>query len=206
MVRHESSGYFKPELNHMLTNFTMQVNFRPSKFMLELLPDYAGPMDTPLEPRWLDSEERQAWLAFIGVLMRLPPALDRQLQRDADLSHFEYTVLAGLSEAPDRTRRMSDLAGFAESGLPRLSQVVARLEKRGWVRRLPDPTDGRTTLATLTEEGWEKIVCAAPGHVEAVRSLVFDPLTKTQSRQLSEICQRIMRSIDPDDRCLRDID
>lgn len=190
----------------MLIKFMMQVNCHSCKFMLELLPGYDGPMDTPVEPRWLDGEERQAWLAFIGVLMRLPPALDRQLQHDADLSHFEYTVLAGLSEAPERTRRMSDLAGFAESGLPRLSQVIARLEKRGWVRRSPDPTDGRTTLATLTEDGWEKIVSAAPGHVEAVRSLVFDPLTKTQSRQLSEICQRIMRSIDPDDRCLRGAD
>lgn len=161
-----------------------------------------GSMDTPVEPRWLNDEERQAWLAFTGVLMRLPPLLDGQLQRDAGLSHFEYVVLAVLSEAPDRTRRMSDLAGFAESGLPRLSQVVARLEKRGWVRRSPHPTDGRTTLATLTEVGWKTIVDAAPGHVEAVRRLVFDPLTKTQSRQLGEICQRIMRSIDPDDRCL----
>lgn len=156
-----------------------------------------------MEPRWLSSDERQAWLAFVGVMMRLPPALDAQLQRDAGLSHFEYLVLAGLSEAPDHTRRMSDLAGFAESGLPRLSQVVARLEKRGLVRRSPDPSDGRITLASLTEAGWEKVVQTAPGHVEAVRTLVFDPLTKAQSRQLAEIGQRIMRAIDPDDRCLR---
>jgi DNA-binding MarR family transcriptional regulator len=160
-------------------------------------------MESSVEPRWLSSDERQAWLAFVGVMMRLPPALDAQLQRDAGLSHFEYLVLAGLSEAPDHTRRMSDLAGFAESGLPRLSQVVARLEKRGLVRRSPDPSDGRITLASLTEAGWEKVVQTAPGHVEAVRTLVFDPLTKAQSRQLAEIGQRIMRAIDPDDRCLR---
>jgi DNA-binding MarR family transcriptional regulator len=160
-------------------------------------------MDTSIEPRWLSSEERQTWLTVVGVMMRLPGALDAQLQRDAGLSHFEYLVLAGLSEAPERTRRMSDLAGFAESGLPRLSQVVGRLEKRGWVRRSPDPSDGRITLATLTEEGWEKVVQTAPGHVEAVRTLVFDPLTKAQVRQLTDIGQRIMRAIDPDDRCLR---
>ncbi|GAB2717989.1 MarR family winged helix-turn-helix transcriptional regulator [Arthrobacter bambusae] len=156
-----------------------------------------------MEPRWLSSDERQAWLAFVGIMMRLPPALDAQLQRDAGLSHFEYLVLAGLSEAAGHTRRMSDLAGFAESGLPRLSQVVARLEKRGLVRRSPDPSDGRITLAALTDAGWEKVVQTAPGHVEAVRTLVFDPLTKAQSRQLAEIGQRIMRAIDPDDRCLR---
>lgn len=163
-------------------------------------------MDTSIEPRWLTSEERQTWLTLVGVMMRLPGALDAQLQRDAGLSHFEYLVLAGLSEAPERTRRMSDLAGFAESGLPRLSQVVGRLEKRGWVRRSPDPSDGRITLATLTEEGWEKVVQTAPGHVEAVRTLVFDPLTKPQVRQLTDIGQRIMRAIDPDDRCLRGTD
>ena len=163
-------------------------------------------MDTSIEPRWLSSEERQTWLTVVGVMIRLPGALDAQLQRDAGLSHFEYLVLAGLSEAPERTRRMSDLAGFAESGLPRLSQVVGRLEKRGWVRRSPDPSDGRITLATLTEEGWEKVVQTAPGHVEAVRTLVFDPLTKAQVRQLTDIGQRIMRAIDPDDRCLRTTD
>lgn len=163
-------------------------------------------MNTSDGPRWLDSEERQTWLALIGVMMRVPPLLDVQLQRDAGVSHFEYMVLAGLSEASDRTLKMSDLAGFAESGLPRLSQVIGRLEKRGWVRRSPDPTDGRATLATLTEDGWEMIQNSAPNHVEAVRRLVLDPLTKKQSRQLGEICQRIMRGIDPDDRCLRSED
>jgi DNA-binding MarR family transcriptional regulator len=161
-------------------------------------------MEQVSEPRWLSSEERDVWLSLVAVMMKLPAALDTQLQQDAGLSHFEYMVLAGLSEAPARTRRMSDLAGFTESGLPRLSQVVGRLEKRGWVRRSTDPSDGRITLATLTDEGWEKITQTAPGHVEAVRSLVFDPLTKAQSRQLGSIGKRIMGAIDPEDRCLRE--
>lgn len=160
-------------------------------------------MDHADETRWLSSDERDVWLTLVGIMTKLPAALDAQLQRDAGLSHFEYMVLAGLSEAPARTRRMSDLAGFTESGLPRLSQVVSRLEKRGWVNRSTDPVDGRITLATLTEEGWRKIVRTAPGHVEAVRSLVFDPLTKAQSRQLGGIGRRIMTAVDPDDRCLR---
>ncbi|MDQ5840534.1 MAG: MarR family transcriptional regulator [Chloroflexota bacterium] len=159
-------------------------------------------METSVEPRWLTSEERRAWMALGSVLIRLPAALDAQLQREADLSLFEYGVLAGLSEAPDRTLRMSDLAVLAEGSLPRLSQVVGRLEKRGWVCRTPDPTDGRYTLATLTQEGWNKVVRTAPGHVEAVRNLVFDVLTRTQVGQLTNIGQRIMHSIDPDDRCL----
>jgi DNA-binding MarR family transcriptional regulator len=159
-------------------------------------------MKTTVEPRWLTNEERRAWIALGSVLFRLPPALEAQLQRDADLSLFEYGVLAALSEAPDRTLRMSELAFLAEGSLPRLSQVVGRMEKRGWVTRAPDPTDGRYTLAILTDNGWEKVVDSAPAHVEAARHLVFDALTKTQVGQLTSIGQRIMRAIDPEDRCL----
>ena len=147
------------------------------------------------EQRWLSDEEQAAWRTLIAVTVRLPAALDRQLQRDAGISHFDYQVLAGLSEAPDRTLRMSALATLTESSLSRLSQVVARLEKNEWVRRTPDPTDGRYTLATLTTDGWDKVVATAPGHVEAVRTHVFDALTKAQISQLTTIGQRIMSAI-----------
>jgi DNA-binding MarR family transcriptional regulator len=156
-------------------------------------------MEVPQEPRWLDAEESLAWRALARTLVRLPAALDAQLRRDAGISHFEFGVLALLSEAPGRTLRMSELAMGAGSSLPRLSQVVARLEQRDWMRRTPDPADGRYTLATLTDRGLEKVTQAAPGHVQEVRRLVFDPLTKTQSRQLHQIGQRITRAIDPDD-------
>ncbi|MFI7606275.1 MarR family winged helix-turn-helix transcriptional regulator [Micromonospora sp. NPDC049366] len=158
-------------------------------------------METSEEPRWLNAEERETWLSLVSLLIKLPGALDAQLQRDAGLSHFEYQVLAGLSESPDRTRRMSELAALAEGSLSRLSQVVSRLERRGWVRRTPDPTDGRYTLAVLTEEGWAKVVATAPGHVAAVRAYVFDPLTKAQQRRLREIGTRVTRAVDPDDSC-----
>ncbi|MER7891586.1 MarR family transcriptional regulator [Micromonospora sp. NPDC094482] len=158
-------------------------------------------METSREPRWLDAEERQTWLALVSVLIRLPAALDAQLQRDAGISHFEYQVLAGLSESPDRTLRMSELAVLAEGSLSRLSQVVGRLERRGWVRRTPDPTDGRYTLAVLTEQGWAKVIETAPGHVAEVRRLAVDPLTRAQQRQLREIGRRIGRAVDPDAPC-----
>jgi DNA-binding MarR family transcriptional regulator len=157
-------------------------------------------MDAAEEPRWLDAEESRAWRALAKTLQRLPAALDAQLRRDAAISHFEYEVLALLSEAPGRTRRMSELAMWAGGSLPRLSQVATRLEQRGWVHRTPDPADGRYTLATLTAQGQAKVTQAAPGHVQEVRRLVFDPLTKTQSRQLRQIAQRIIHAIDPDDQ------
>lgn len=153
------------------------------------------------ETHWLNDEERQAWQALATIVTRLDAALDTQLRRDAALSHFEYAVLAALSEAPDRTLRMSALAVLADGSLPRLSQVVARLETRAWVRRTPDPCDGRYTLAILTDGGYDKVVAAAPAHVTEVRRLIFDPLTKAQVQQLSAICQRVARAFDAQDRC-----
>jgi DNA-binding MarR family transcriptional regulator len=148
--------------------------------------------------RWLTADEQRAWRALAAVLVKLPAALDAQLQRDSGISHFEYMVLAGLSEAPDRTLRMSDLAVFASGSLSRLSHVVTRLEQRGWVRRERCPSDGRATNAILTDSGWEKVVASAPGHVETVRQLVIDPLTRTQLGNLCEVGRRINNRIDPD--------
>jgi DNA-binding MarR family transcriptional regulator len=152
-------------------------------------------------PRWLDDEERAAWLSLVSVLIKLPAALDAQLQRDAGLSHFEYNVLAALSEVPGGSLRMSVLAAHADGSLPRLSQVIARLERRGLVRRTPDPDDGRYTLAVLTDAGRDAVTAAAPGHVETVRRLVFDPLTKARTRQLLDICRRVLAAVDPAGHC-----
>jgi DNA-binding MarR family transcriptional regulator len=152
---------------------------------------------TDTEPRWLTGGELAGWRALAGVLVRLPAALDAQLQRDAGLSHFEYTVLVGLSEADGRTMRMSDLAGFTAGTLSRLSHVVKRMEERGWVRREPCPTDGRFTNAILTDAGWDKMAATAPGHVEHVRKLVIDALTPDQAAQLRDIGERILDRMGP---------
>lgn len=159
------------------------------------MPDTSGPATTPPE---LTGEDLATWAALATVLEWLPPALDGQLQRDAQLTHFEYGVLYALAQAPDRTLRMSVLAGFANSTLSRLSRAAVRLESRGWLRRTPDPADGRYTLAVLTEPGHEKVRQATPGHVQLVHRLVLDRLTKPQTRQLREISQRIVRAISED--------
>jgi DNA-binding MarR family transcriptional regulator len=151
--------------------------------------------------RWLDDQEQQTWLELTAMLSWLPDALDAQLQRDAGLSHFEYQVMAMLSMSPGRTRRMREVAALANGSLTRLSRTVDRLDRRGWVVRRPDPEDGRSTLAVLTDSGYDKVVATAPGHVEEVRRLVFDPLTRTQQRHLRDAGQRIQRTLDPSGRC-----
>src|SRR4051794_31381547 len=119
--------------------------------------------------RWLDDEQQAAWVRLIAVVELLPGVLDSQLRRDAGLSHFEYFLLAMLSEAPERTLRMTALAVRTNATLPRLSHVVRRLEERGLVERFPCPEDGRATNARLTKDGWAKVVETAPGHVATVR-------------------------------------
>ncbi|MBF8193533.1 MarR family transcriptional regulator [Nonomuraea sp. K274] len=149
------------------------------------------------EPRWLDGEEQRSWYALALLLNQLPAALDAQMQRDAGIGQFEYMVLSALSMAPERTMRMSLLAEYAGATLSRLSNVVSRLEKRGWVTRSSAPSSGRTTLATLTGDGLAVVEDAAPQHVAEVRRLVVDPLTKAQQRQLRAIASRVLRAIDP---------
>ena len=153
------------------------------------------------EVRWLAPDELAAWMTLAALMFKLPGVLDFQLQRDSGLTHFEYLVMAGLSESPDHSRRMSELAGFANGSLSRLSHVVKRLEKRGFVVRRPDVEDGRITVAELTDAGYEQVVAAAPGHVAAVREYVIDALTPEQLAQLKEIGDAIQRKIDPGRPC-----
>ena len=136
-------------------------------------------------------------MRLAAVVELLPGALESQLKRDSDLTHFEYWVLAMLSEAPARTLRMSVLASRTSATLPRLSHVVQRMEDRGYVERVACPSDRRATNALLTEAGWNKVVDAAPGHVENVREQVIDLLTREQLAELTVIAERILSQLSP---------
>ncbi|MFI5936781.1 MarR family winged helix-turn-helix transcriptional regulator [Actinoplanes sp. NPDC051494] len=146
------------------------------------------------EPRWLTDEQQQAWRKFVEVLVKIPAALEGQLQRDAGLTHMGYLVLTTLSERDDRRLPMSRLAKRASASLSRLSHVVARLEAQGWVRRERDPEDGRVQIAVLTDEGFAKVVESAPGHAASVQHLVFDRLTPAQVRQLTKVCESLLEN------------
>jgi len=146
---------------------------------------------------WLDERELAAWVRLAAVVELLPGVLDSQLRRNADLTHFEYYVLAMLSEAHRRTLRMTDLARQTNATLARLSHVVRRLEERGLVERFPCPVDRRATNARLTDDGWAKVRATAPGHVATVREHVIDPLTPEQLAELTEITTVLLNKLDP---------
>ena len=158
---------------------------------------YGGKVDAE-DTRWLEPEELEAWLAYVATTTLLEGELDRQLQRDAGMPHAYYQILAMLSEVPDRTLRMSELAAVTQSSQSRLSHAVARLERRGWVRRSPCPDDRRSTFCTLTEQGFGALAAAAPRHVATVRKHLIDRLTPEQITQLRDICRAVLGGLGVD--------
>ena len=145
------------------------------------------------ETRWLTADEQVTWRTFLTASRHLFDALDRELQRDSGIPHTYYEILVRLSEAPDRTLRMSELADRSGASRSRLSHAVARLEAKGWVERRECATDRRGFLAVLTDDGFAALAAAAPGHVEAVRSVIFDALTAQQVVQMRTISDAVLR-------------
>jgi len=145
---------------------------------------------------WLSAEQLHEWQSLVTLLMTLPAAMDGQLRRDAGVNLFEYHVLAALSDAPDRTLVLSDLAGLAQGSLSRLSHAITRLERAGWVVRR-SCTDGgnRRTEALLTDAGWAKLEDIAPGHVGQARRLVIDALAPEQLTALGDAARTITEAI-----------
>jgi DNA-binding MarR family transcriptional regulator len=146
--------------------------------------------------QWLTAAEVDSWLSLVRLMTWLPWSIDQQLRRDSGLAMVEYQVMARLSQSPERTMRMGSLADLANASLSRLSHLVKRLEGRGFVRREPDPADGRFTNAILTAKGLQALTDAAPGHVAHVRSMVIDVLSPEQLRRLGLVADRIMSHID----------
>ncbi|ONH22369.1 hypothetical protein BL253_35860 [Pseudofrankia asymbiotica] len=158
----------------------------------------SAPAEWPpdVEPRWLDARELEEWMAMARVLTMLPARLERDLQYHANLNWMEYHALAMLSEHDGHTMRLTRLAAVTNASLSRLSHLVTRLEARGYLRREPDPDNGRFTNAVLTPAGYEKLVAAAPWHAESVRSLVFDAVDPADMAILRSAFDRISRALD----------
>ena len=140
---------------------------------------------------WLDADEKEAWTGLISLLLLLPNRLEAPLQQESGLTLFDYLTLSHLSEAPNRRLRLSQLAFLANGSLSRLSNVVTRFEKRGWMRREPDPDDGRYTTAVLTDAGLEVVRGAAPVHVRTVREVALDPLSASDQQALVRIAAKL---------------
>ena len=150
------------------------------------------------ETRWLTPEEQRAWRAYLGATRLFFEAIERELQRDAGMPHAYYEILVRLSEAPGRTARMSELADRSLASRSRISHAIARLEELGWVERCAVADDRRGQQARLTDAGFAVLERAAPGHVEGVRTHLFDQLTPEQVGQLRAISEAVVAHLSPD--------
>ena len=163
-------------------------------FKVELFPyDARVPARTrrSRSARWLSDSEQRAWRTFLMASQLLIDQLDRELQREAGMSHAYYAILVALSEQPERYMRMTDLARGLRFSKTRWSEAITRLESRGWITRQPCPTDRRSTFAVLTDAGFQALEAAAPRHVEGVRRHVFEHLTDEQVTQVRVISEAI---------------
>ncbi|MEM7340577.1 MAG: MarR family transcriptional regulator [Actinomycetota bacterium] len=148
------------------------------------------------DPKWLSKNEIEAWRPLAALALLLPSRLEEPLQSHG-LTFFEYSVLVVLADATDRTAPMSELAHLAGGSLSRTSHSARRLEERGLLQRSRCPTDGRVTLVTLTGDGHERLVAAAPSHVESVRHSIFDALTPDEAAELGRHVTAILTHIAP---------
>jgi DNA-binding MarR family transcriptional regulator len=144
------------------------------------------------EPRWLDDDEQHAWRSYLRMAGKLSAHLNRQLQADSDLSLADFDVLVHLTDVPERRLRVVELARELEWEKSRLSHHVARMERRGLVRREECEDDGRGSYIVLTPTGLAAIEAAAPGHVETVRQAVFDGLSREQVTALGQVADQVL--------------
>jgi DNA-binding MarR family transcriptional regulator len=142
-------------------------------------------------PRWLDDEEQRAWRAFIDGSQRLMAVLNRDMQEASDLTIADYRILVLLSESPDGSLRMSELADGVLSSRSKLTHQVRRMEDEGLVLRGTCLEDGRGVVATLTDRGRRRLREAAPAHVASVRDNLIDLLNRRQLKALADIFETI---------------
>jgi DNA-binding MarR family transcriptional regulator len=146
---------------------------------------------TEVEVRWLDEGQQWAWRRFLEGTSRFYEALDRAHDAGLPLALSEYHLLVQLSEAADRTLRMSQLAEFLALSRSRLTHTVDRMEARGLVERRPVEGDRRGVNCTMTDAGFAALVEAAPHHVMAVRRLMVDVLEPEEMDTLGRAMAKV---------------
>ena len=153
-----------------------------------------------VDVRWLDENQQWEWRRFLEGTSRFFEALGDAHDAGLAVTLGEYHLLVQLSEAPERTLRMSALAEFLALSRSRLTHTVDRMEQRGLVVRTPVPGDRRGVNCVMTDAGYAALVDSAPGHVTAVRRLLVDALDPREMAVLGRAMAKVAataRGIDP---------
>lgn len=153
------------------------------------VPDVSSP---PVgRPRWLDDDQQEAWRALLKGYAHIMGYLAADMQSSSGMPLTWYDVLVHLSEAPERTLCMTDLASSVFISRSGLTRLVDRMEKHGFVRRAVAVDDRRRMMATLTDDGYRALVDAAPGHVSALRRVFMDGVSPDDARQLTHVMGKV---------------
>ncbi|MBM9460733.1 winged helix-turn-helix transcriptional regulator [Nocardioides sp. zg-536] len=153
-----------------------------------------GPGSSP-EPRWLDAGQQKVWRSYLLGSTLLQDRIDEDLRRSHGLSGVEYEILVRLSEAEGRLR-MAQLASSLAHSRSRVTHTVKRMEAAGLVQRCGSQEDRRGVVCQLTDHGYARLVAAAPGHVETVRSALIDLVSPEDlaafGRVMDAVCDRLI--------------
>lgn len=152
-------------------------------------------MDSGKETPWLDTEQQRVWRAFLGATTVLNDRLDRDLRNQHGLSMPEYEILVRLSEAPDRSIRMAELADAVSHSRSRVTHTIARLEREGIVRRGQCSDDGRGVSAVLTDHGFSILEQAAHTHVRGVNDYLIQNADPEDFKALGRIMDRVQETL-----------
>jgi DNA-binding MarR family transcriptional regulator len=140
----------------------------------------------------LSVEELGAWRGLLRLHSALVKALDAELLAEHDLPLTSYEVLINLQAAPDRRRRMAELAEgvlLSRSGMTRL---VDRLEREGLLERDACVSDGRGTFAVLTDKGERLLAQARATHLEGVRDRFLRHFSAGELEHLAGLWNRVL--------------
>jgi DNA-binding MarR family transcriptional regulator len=146
--------------------------------------------------QWLTAQEQHLWRGWLRLNAELAATLQRELQQDAGLSMQDYEVLVHLTDNPDGRVRVTELAGLLQWERSRVSHHIKRMEHRGLVQRAECSEDGRGAFVVITPQGRAVIEEAAPGHVMAVRRLMFDALSEEEKAALATVIDKLLARTD----------
>jgi DNA-binding MarR family transcriptional regulator len=146
--------------------------------------------------RPLDDAEELFFRSLMRLTITLPRVMGDDLERSCGMNATEYRVLMHLSEAPDRQLRMSDLAERTGLSPSRITRVVDAMADGGLVEKVQGSHDGRSTLATLTNEGLATLRRAYPHHLRSVRRTVFDHLERDETLAIGTVLRRLAEAVD----------
>jgi DNA-binding MarR family transcriptional regulator len=137
------------------------------------------------------NERVEAWRAFITAHAEVIGAIEREMEKEAQLLLSSYDVLVALSEVPDHRLRMHELARHVILSRSALSRLVDRLEKQGFIQRVRCGDDRRGAYAVLTDDGQQALNAAWPVYGRGIQEHFARYLSDEEVRILTDAMRRI---------------